>query len=782
MTSASKATPRTAAGLTPSASSPPRSVPSPAHLQAPSAGKAGKSPHKHPSTGTPHNATNTPHHSSNTPYLSAGTPQAHAATPHATFGTPTPKFENLLGSSPMNGVDMKSAKSVTGSEVGMGTPALSTNGLALGMGLSLSSMGLGVGTPHLNATSMLEGLEVSELIQRDGEEETRRRVSTITSAVETRWGRVGREAVERSARRLGLECMWEHNADKSLLSIAGNGLLVDVEWQMDAVRGVVLNFPEAGEGEGRSAGVAAEVLKRDLVGNENGRYVGMGKFAQNLSRLARMDVLGRGGVSCFEAIEGLRVCLERLWLWEVGKMRGERLAEDEIVVYREVLCKKSGRPVMHGNGKIGLRMEYWRDRRLILPRKKNADKMTVDDTFHKVHDMNADDDSNIYSLIIDCEGSSAALYPSIRISDSWVSEAVEKASILDDESLLVGDLSSIDWQEPAPTFRPDPGSEAEAEAMMLDSHIASSSKLPDIRFVAHVDPPITVPLQKAMEIYNIVGSPLTQESIQMTTYTGLLFPEKSDFLPGTVLQNNTLHFDRTIRSWDENGAPATYRHQYTLLTNQQDWARTISEIPFSHPRQLVMILPMLRQWGFLGSTLRRTLGFDDTASVEKPTSATGKQEAKTGSTQKSDRLNGIKERKRTNKLQRPATPPSDTDSDDDSQPDPALKAPNCTRLLDLFLSLTTPATASLNLVIPLSAQRERTVTFHIGPNAEIHVEGNDEADVDGPTREATKDSMSIDDGDVEEGGTGKCRKRSEDLASVLSVAEDLSVLVEWVLR
>lgn len=786
MSSVSKATPRPTAGLTPSASSPPRSVPSPAHLQAPNVGKAGKSPYKHPSTGTPHNTSNTPHLSSSTPYLSAGTPHAHvgtphanAGTPHAAFGTPTPKFESLLGSSPANGIEMKSARSVTGSEVGMGTPALSINGLGLGMGLSLSNMGVGLGTQHLSTASILDGLEVSELMQQDGEAETQRKVSAIIDIVGARWGRVGKEAVERCARRLGLECLWEPSVggdERSTLSIAGNGLLVDVEWKREEVAGVVLSFPGAGEGAERSAGVAAEVLRRDLESSEKLGYVGLEKFAHNLSRLARMDVLGRNGVSCFEAVEGLRACLERLWQWEVGQSRGERLAEDEIAVRREVLCKKSGRPIMHGDGKIGLRMEYWRDNRLILPRKKEPNEMEVDDLSTKVYDANVDDHSDIYSLIIDCESSSAAVYPSIRISDTWVSEAVKKNTILDDDSLLIGDMSSIDWQEPPPTCRPNV--EPEVEAMILDSHIASSSKLPDIRFVAHVSPPVTVPLQKAMEIYNIVGSPLTQESIQMTTYTGLLFPELSDHFPRTVMQNDTLHFDRIVRSWDENGVSTTHRHQYSFLSNQQDWARTITEIPFSHPRQLVMVLPMLRQWAFLGSLLRRTLGFDDLDSRKRFAPMKGRRGTKSTTTRPS-KSDGIE---RPEKVRRPVTPPSDTDSDDDSAPTVSPTVPPSTRLLDMFLSLATPATASLTLLIPVSTQSERTVIFHIGNNAEIQVEESDESAMGGPTGNTTRDSRSVDLQVAESDGLEIHQRRSEDLASVLNFTEDLGVLVEWVLR
>lgn len=689
------------------------------------------------------------------------------------------RYESLagagVGSSPM------ATRSVTGSEPGVGTPALSmsalTFGSGLGMGINFSPAGLG--GSQLNAAQILDGLGVSGLVPQDGEEERQRRIHAIVHALGGRWGRVGRESVERCARRLGLECLWEPDEKeaRSTLSIAGNDLLVDVEWEEERVRGVVLSFPGAREEAERSAAVGAEVLRRDLVGPDqmgNMGYVGLGAFSENLGRLAGMDVLGREGVSCFEAVEGLKTALERLWVWESGRVREEKQEnadKDKEAIENEVMYSRSGRPTMHGNGKIGLRLEYWRDRRLVPTRKRKADEMDIEDRSQPADSSSGEDVPTIHSLLIGCEACPASLYPSIRISDAWVSETVEKNVTLE-ENLFATDPSPIDWQDPPPTFKATPDSGQ--DAMILDSQIPSPDRLPNIRFVAHLDPPVTVPLQKAMEISTMLGSPLTQESIQFTPYLGLLVPEKAGRgVEEVLLRNYAERFERTVRAWDGDGVVTECKHRYSVLTSPQDWARTITEIPFSHPRQLVMILPLLRQWAFLGRLLRRTLGLDEAASAPAPAPPTSAKPNNNRAATRNARKRAAP--RKVDRTRRPLTPPSDTDSDADSAPSNRTHA-SPIRPLDLSLSLAAPVNPALTIEIPHATRGSRTVTFHIGPNAGIAVEENE-----------TPGSSTVmgdggGEGNLDDGGEGRRRKELERLGRVLAVGEDLGVVAEWALR
>ncbi|MCJ1435384.1 hypothetical protein MMC27_004757 [Xylographa pallens] len=751
MSAPSKPTPRpTTTGLTPSASSPPRSVPSPAHLQAPSSStKAGKSPYKHPSAGTPHNASSTPHLPGSTPHAAFGTP-SHG-TPLAAFGTPTPRFDALLGSSPATAADMR----VSGSELGVATPALSMSALGLGMGLSLSSMGLGA--QQLTVGGILDPGQ-----QDNGEDEAQRRVGAIVQLLGRRWGRVGREGVERCARRLGLECLWENNEGgegHSTLSIAGNGLLVDVEWAGERVRGVALSFPGAGDGAERSASAGAEVLRRGLVGKGRG-YVGLAAFAANLGSLAGMDVLGREGVSCFEAVEGVRASLARVWEWELAQARSEMGGAGLEAVQREVLCKRSGRPRMHGGGSIGLRLEYWLARRRVLPRARDVDDMDVDIDASAVSPIVP---AGLHALLIDCEAHPATLYPSIRVSDAWVAPSVIAAALSPSlATLFAPSPASIDWLDPSPTYLP-PSSSAAASPPLTP---------PSVRFRAILHPPLVLPLQKAMELFNIVGAPLTQDAIHMTTFTQLLFAGSAAHasVGEPLLRDTVMRFEREMRGL---GDREVVRHRYTLLTGGQDWARTVGEIPFSHPRQLVMVLPLLRQWAFVGGLLRRLVGGGDGDARgvgSGVANANGAEDGRGGGS-----VNGTTTRSGG---QRAGTPredtdsPTDTDDDDDGPEHDRLAASHTQRVplrrVDVSLSLAVPATPSVTLVIPGGEGTGkvgggRVVAFHVGLNAEIEVEEEEDGGNGGA------DSME---------GTG----RKEDWGRVLGVCEDLGGVVEWSLR
>lgn len=447
---------------------------------------------------------------------------------------------------------------------------------------------------------------------RDQDEERRRRLEEIMKMMAYRWGRVCQEGVERCARRMGLDCMWEEGA-KRTLSIAGSGILVDVEFVGEDVGAVVLSFPASTEAVGRLAGRGAKILMKDLKGNGNG-YVSLKAFVQNLERLARMDQLGGGGVSCFDAVEGVYASLEKIFEWELRRLRLERgFYDNEEVLKEEVMCKGNGRPRMYANGRVGLTLQYWQDRRLVPVRKHKQDAMNVDGPNQAKLD---DPDTDVYSVLIECEASSSELYPPIRVSDAWVGPQIERQPSLDANSLYISATPSIDWQEPPPTLL---SSEPPPEAMALDSSQSLPRNPPNLRFVAHFDPPIIVPLETALEIYNSVGAPLAQESIHPTTYESLLFAKivkshtESPSPPGQgrPIRNVT----STIKSYPPTGSPVKHKHQYTLFaTHQQAYGHTIDHMPFSHPRQLVAILPVLRQWALLGSVLRRSFAPQPTAS------------------------------------------------------------------------------------------------------------------------------------------------------------------------
>ena len=368
---------------------------------------------------------------------------------------------------------------------------------------------------------------------------------------------------------------------------------------------------------------AAKMLQDDLTPPPGVASISLtlDRFAHNLERLARMDRLSTPEVNCFEAISGVYTSLRRLFEHEkkvalalfnaaVSSSSPATAAVANEKAEREVLCKKSGRPRMNAGKCVGLAVEYWMDRRHILPPpSKPAQKaapgtpastrMDVDsDASEALADADADADTNrIYSLTIECESSPAGLYPSMRISDSWISPQIEKPA--SDPSSIFDGGPSIDWLEPPPTYIPSTAPEAhdpDDDAMNLGADAAAGvGRLPNIRFIAKLSPPLVVPLSVAVNILPSIPS----ESIRPTTFEGLaLRPGEVD--PGAMGLAGETREIRSERSVlvvagkDGRGEEVEVerRHANALFVTKTEYARVLDEVPFSHPRQLVEILPV----------------------------------------------------------------------------------------------------------------------------------------------------------------------------------------------
>lgn len=478
-----------------------------------------------------------------------------------------------------------------------------TNGAGLGLGFTPRGTGF---TPVAMQMTGSNGGINSILAAQDQEEERKRRIEAVATVIAGRWGFVSQEGVERCAKKLGLDALWEDGmgGGKRMLTIAGTAMLLEVEFGADEVMGCVLSFPGSGEHVGARATGGAEVLRRDLRGEG---YVRLEAFVENMEILGRMDRLGGEKISCFDATDGVFRSLERLWRWETEaeKQRGKEAVD------AEVMCRRSGRPRMHTRGRVGLALQYWMERRLVFGEEKEADEMDIDDK--EVSEV--DGEADIWSAIIECEASSAELYPSIRVSDAWVSQAVEKPTPAQASDIL-GNDSTIDWQDPSPTFL-HPDEQGDRAATVAGSTLLQQPKQPDVRFVAKFEPPVVVPLQTALQIHSSVGSAIPQEMILSTTYESLLFADTDVQTPATEPRT----MEKTITSYDSaSDTTASHVHKYSLFPQQQDWARAITHLPFSHPRQIVAVLPILRQWALTGSILRRAFDPDKGPTPPEPNS------------------------------------------------------------------------------------------------------------------------------------------------------------------
>lgn len=619
-----------------------------------------------------------------------------------------------------------------------------TNGAGLGLGFTPRGTGF---TPVPMQMIGSSGGINSILAAHDQEEERKRRIEAIAATVAGRWGFVSQEGVERCAKRLALDALWEDDMGdgKRMLTIAGTAVLLEVGFDAEKVVGCVLGFPGSGEGVGDRAAGGAEVLRRNLQGEG---YVRLEGFVQNMEILGRMDRLGGEKISCFDATDGMFKSLERLWKWEIEKEK----QQGKEVLEEEVMCRRSGRPRMHTRGRVGFALQYWIERRLVLGEEKKADEMDLD--VKEAGEL--DDETDVWSAIIECEAFSAELYPSIRVSDAWVSQAVEKPSLAETND-MPGSDSTIDWQEPSPTRLP-PDEQGERAAAVTESNLLQQPKAPDVRFLARFEPPVVVPLQTALQIHNSVGSAIPQEMILSTTYENLLFADIDIQQPPT--QPRTV--EKTILSYDSACTTSTsHVHKYSLFPQQQDWARAITHLPFSHPRQIIAILPILRQWALTGSILRRAFSPDKEPPLPPP-------EANNLQTQPPE--------------QRPI--PTFQTLEDElaafmSSPLPNAPKPPSDKLRDIQITFkATPSVPLFEIGFPNPRHGGKLagLNFMVGPNGVV---GGVDVHDGRPEWEGSNNNNGALNPEADDDEKSRMREK---LRRVLEVGESVGVAVEWITR
>lgn len=618
------------------------------------------------------------------------------------------------------------------------------NGAGLGLGFTPRGTGF---TPVGMQMAGISGGINSILAAQDQEEERKRRTEALVAMVAGRWGFVSQEGVERCAKRLGLDALWEDGMGdgKRMLTMAGTAMLLEVEFEADQVMRCVLSFPGSGENVGERAAGGAEVLKRHLKGEG---YVRLEGFVDNMEILGRMDRLGGEKISCFDATDGVCRSLETLWRWELEteKRQGRKAVEEEVI------CRRSGRPRMHTRGRVGLALQYWMERRSVLREEKETEEMDIDGKVAGKIDGEVDDEVDMWSAIIECEAFSAELYPSIRISDAWVSQAVEKPAPTEINGIQDSD-STIDWQEPSPTLLP-PDEQGDSAATVTESNLLQQPRQPDVRFFVKFEPPVVVPLQIALQIHTLAGSAISQEMILSTTYESLLFADIDVQNPPTEPRT----VEKTVTRYDSASVTSTsHTHLYSLFPQQQDWARPITHLPFSHPKQIVAILPTLRQWALTGSILRRAFDPDKEPAPPKenpqPTSQDQPSEPTTFQTLDAELAAFM-----SSPLPNAPKPPSDK-----------VREVHIT-----FKAMPVPQ-FQINFRNPRHGGKLAGLNFVVGPDGVIGgVDAHDGSADWGAT------GLAMADGEGDERAKEAVRAR-ENVSKVLEVGESIGVAVEWMI-
>lgn len=379
------------------------------------------------------------------------------------------------------------------------------------------------------------------------------------------------------------------------MSLGGKIFLLDIDFRENCITRVALSFANTPGPSTDLAGLADEILLRNLSPaskqqkkkkkkEARGATVAtrrplispsLSAFAENLGRLAKSDCLSSPPhLNCFMAITGIYTSLLKVFEHEKAHLEGGELS---------ALCKGNGRPRMHVRGKLGLSIDYWKARRFIPA----AD----DDDEYEDEDDDDDDEHDIWRVMIEVSEapSDYTLNPitPVRTSSHWVTDEIKKACT----DSLFGDPEDTvtDWLSPPLEELPD----------HLDPRPPSS------RFIARLDPPVAVPFQDELQLFT---------TLLLAPPAGIL----ADTLQALLFTGSTA--ERQRRVWvpddndddDDDDDDNSVRHTYRLHAALKPvYARHIHEVPFSHPKELPGIFAVLRQFVVVATLLRSCFGKND---------------------------------------------------------------------------------------------------------------------------------------------------------------------------
>lgn len=551
-------------------------------------------------------------------------------------------------------------------------------------------------------------------------------------------GLVSEAGLERLVKHLGMECMWEDDmggggAKPRTLIVAGSAIELLIVLLKDAVQSVSLAFPESADIVAKHAERAGEILLDDLklAPGQNPLTKRLDRFAANFELLATLDKLSViPGLNLFEAVGGIYESLERLYQWDLQKIREDPAytGRDDEYIINMVLCTRHGRPVMHTRDRVGLTIEYWKEKRLV-PTSSKADAAYIEEV------------EKTWGVLISCAPLKDISIPPVRVSDKWLSMEVEKVNGPDD--LQPGTV--IDWLQPDNTIlqppdtsKPDP----DANGLGADG-LLLGPKFPEVMFKAILDPPLHVPVNVWEEICQRGGALPSSVLMAHVTLDSLLFP----VAPGSQHDPNEPRNITVTRTVDVYGASSNEpewrrnTHKNRLWIYRPVIGKTLTEIPFSHPQQIISILPMLRQYAFLSTILEKEFGRRDTPSAGPTTEDTS---ASTTATT-------------TNEDDYEALMAGVSRNGQGQAKSGAAGTPG----LSVDVNFTTYPVPRLSITFPFQ-QRTATVTLEIQANGQVHVESQNVIDESNSTAPNGRE------------------RRPEDLGKMLEMKEDIGEWIEFI--
>ncbi|KAI1639070.1 mediator of RNA polymerase II transcription subunit 1-domain-containing protein [Biscogniauxia mediterranea] len=442
----------------------------------------------------------------------------------------------------------------------------------------------------------LDNISMGGLVTNGGRTDEEDRRKRLDAVVEALWnkdsGRVSDKGLERLALHFGLERLWEPGpsgaeTDRTLI-IAGQTIALEIGINNHVVYSATLSFNEPIPSLDKHVDKASAILLKDLAlaPNQSPLTKKLTQFKANFERLAIHEKLSvPPGLNCFEAVAGMWESLDKLHRWDVEKLRAdpELAAKPEHTLRVFALCTQHGCPLMHTRGRIGLSLDYWKERRKMA-------STTVDN-----------EDLRTWAILIECAAPSSMVYSPVRVSDKWIGPNTEKTDLTDEEMISVtGPL--LDWLEPPNTLLPA-SEEVKTEEGLEPNASLSSPKPPYVTFMATFDPPVVVTHGVSMDIYKISAS---NPPLSNVTFDALLFPIQDESTydpsePRELTYTQTVPNFANIKQGQQD--PVLKAHKNTLFIDKPVYGQLLTQVPFAHPKELISMLPVLRQYAFLSLLL-----------------------------------------------------------------------------------------------------------------------------------------------------------------------------------
>ena len=432
--------------------------------------------------------------------------------------------------------------------------------------------GLGISTGIPGALSTQDGHT-----SKNPQKERHDRLKEIAQILKNAPGReVSRTNVQTLATIHGFEPFYDED-DPDTLTLAGQQYaLVDVVFaknKSDVVEKSRLKLNDLATAEEEVLqNDASQVLTRNLTEDINQRlpWHDLTDFSANLEYLSHLDRISTSSnTSCFKIMDNLCDTFQRIWIEEKKRMKWRHDLHH--------LCQSNvGEPAQDAGQRLGVRVRYWTRGRNFYA--KEGPKSPA-------KDAESDDWTSRFSV--------EAGLPSMVTSQKWLAEEPLTSTARAEDIFQESAVDKPSWQDPATTQMK---SENNGESMDVDPSAASTGSS-SLHFICNLEPEILLPWHLA-ESLNKTFQMLEMRQEQLTTFQQSLQKD------GSAILTAQERWTRPQDIFGKDGKHEKRTHSYTLYTGPRLYAYAVRKLSFTHPRQFVDVLPVLRQYALVNTLLQ----------------------------------------------------------------------------------------------------------------------------------------------------------------------------------